>query len=74
MIDGHNLVESCLTITSVVQERHWKRMEELTSHTFDVESESFQLKNIMDAPLLEFRDDIEVSAGSVRVWTSVREI
>ena len=49
-------------------------MEELTNHTFDVESESFQLKNIMDAPLLQFRDDIEVSAGSVRVWTSVREV
>ena len=42
-------------------ERHWKRMEELTSHSFDVESESFQLRNIMEAPLLKFREDIEVS-------------
>ena len=56
-----------LSIVFIAQERHWKRMEELTSHTFDVESESFQLKNIMDAPLLEFRDDIEVSAGGMRV-------
>lgn len=51
------------TIGSVSQERHWKRIEELTKHTFDVESESFQLKNVMDAPLLEFSDDIEVRAG-----------
>ena len=41
-------------------ERHWKRMEEVTSHTFDVESESFQLRNIMEAPILQFREDIEV--------------
>jgi len=42
-------------------ERHWKRMEDLTKHTFDVESESFQLRNIMEAPILKFREDIEVS-------------
>lgn len=42
-------------------DRHWKRMEEVTSHTFDVESESFQLRNIMEAPILEFREDIEVN-------------
>lgn len=42
-------------------ERHWKRMEEVTGHGFDVESESFQLRNIMEAPLLQFREDIEVS-------------
>ena len=36
-------------------------MEELTGHQFDVESESFQLRNIMEAPLLKFREDIEVS-------------
>lgn len=41
-------------------ERHWQRMEEVTGHTFDVESESFQLRNIMEAPILKFREDIEV--------------
>ncbi len=41
-------------------ERHWKRMEELTQHPFDVESDSFQLRNIMEAPLLKYREDIEV--------------
>ena len=41
-------------------ERHWKRMAEVTGHSFDTESESFQLRNIMEAPLLKFREDIEV--------------
>lgn len=41
-------------------ERHWLRLEETTGHKFDVESESFQLRNIMEAPLLKFREDIEV--------------
>ncbi len=41
-------------------ERHWQRLEETTGHSFDVESESFQLRNIMEAPLLKFREDIEV--------------
>ena len=46
-------------------ERHWKRMEDLTGHQFDVESESFQLRNIMEAPLLKYREDIEVSNYSM---------
>ena len=42
-----------------MKERHWERIASLTGHTFDVESESFQLRNIMEAPLLEHKDDIE---------------
>lgn len=42
-----------------MQSRHWERLTEVTAHTFDVESESFQLRNIMEAPLLEHKDDIE---------------
>ena len=41
--------------------RHWKKLGEITNHHFDVESESFFLKNIMEAPLLENKEDIEVS-------------
>ena len=62
-IDDFN--ESCplleMMSNKAMLERHWKRMEDLTKHTFDVESESFQLRNIMEAPLLKFREDIEVS-------------
>ena len=39
--------------------RHWKRIEEVTNHKFDVQSEGFQLRNIMEAPLLKFKEDIE---------------
>lgn len=44
-----------------MKERHWKRIEELTGYKFDVESEGFLLCNVMEAPLLENMDDIEVS-------------
>lgn len=62
-IDDFN--ETCplleMMSNNAMLERHWKRMEEVTGHTFDVESESFQLRNIMEAPILQFREDIEVS-------------
>lgn len=40
--------------------RHWTRLSELTGHSFQVESESFSLRNIMEAPLLKSKEDIEV--------------
>ena len=46
-----------------MKERHWKRLEELTNHKFDVESESFYLRNVMEAPLLENKEDIEVTCS-----------
>lgn len=39
--------------------RHWQRLAALTNYNFDVESESFTLKNMLDAPLLESKDDVE---------------
>ncbi|GLD61462.1 dynein heavy chain 5, axonemal-like protein, partial [Lates japonicus] len=39
--------------------RHWTRLSELTAHSFQVESESFSLRNIMEAPLLKNKEDIE---------------
>ena len=43
-----------------MKERHWKRIEELTNHKFDIESEGFTLRNVMEAPLLQNMEDIEV--------------
>ena len=43
-----------------MKERHWKRIEDLTGHKFDIESEGFSLRNVMEAPLLEHMEDIEV--------------
>uniref|UniRef100_H2XPC8 AAA+ ATPase domain-containing protein n=1 Tax=Ciona intestinalis TaxID=7719 RepID=H2XPC8_CIOIN len=39
--------------------RHWERIEKITACTFDVENENFLLRNIMEAPLLENKEDIE---------------
>ncbi|TSL82498.1 Dynein heavy chain 5, axonemal [Bagarius yarrelli] len=39
--------------------RHWKRITELTGHTFEVEADSFKLRNIMEAPLLKYKEEIE---------------
>ena len=61
-IDDFN--ETCplleMMANPAMKERHWQRMEKLTGCKFDVESESFLLRNIMEAPLLKYKDDIEV--------------
>lgn len=44
-----------------MKDRHWKRMEKVCKVPFDVESPTFVLRNVMEAPLLENKDDIEVS-------------
>ncbi|CAL8304972.1 unnamed protein product [Merluccius merluccius] len=55
--------ESCplleMMANKSMKQRHWNRITDLTMHTFDVESESFALKNIMEAPLLQHKEDIE---------------
>ena len=43
-----------------MKERHWKRIEEVTKWSFDVESEGFLLRHVMEAPLLQNMEDIEV--------------
>ena len=35
-------------------------MAEVTGHVFDIEGDNFTLRNILEAPLLEFKEDIEV--------------
>ncbi|KAK2191796.1 hypothetical protein NP493_45g04011 [Ridgeia piscesae] len=55
--------ESCplleLMANKAMKPRHWDRISNVTGHKFDLESDAFALKNIMDAPLLEFKEDIE---------------
>ena len=43
-----------------MKERHWDRIAKTTGHTFDFEAENFMLRNIMEAPLLKNKEDIEV--------------
>ena len=56
--------ESCplleLMANKAMKERHWDRMAKLTGHTFDFDSENFTLRDIMKAPLLKYKEDIEV--------------
>uniref|UniRef100_A0A803VLU3 Dynein axonemal heavy chain 8 n=1 Tax=Ficedula albicollis TaxID=59894 RepID=A0A803VLU3_FICAL len=42
-----------------MKQRHWDRISETTGHHFDVESETFCLRNIMEAPILKNKEDIE---------------
>ena len=48
-----------LMANKAMKERHWERLANTTGHTFDVESETFCLRNIMEAPLLPHKEDIE---------------
>ncbi|XP_073486924.1 dynein axonemal heavy chain 5-like [Aquarana catesbeiana] len=55
--------ESCplleMMSNKAMMKRHWDRISQLTGHSFDVESESFSLRNIMEASLLKNKEDIE---------------
>ncbi|XP_059501105.1 dynein axonemal heavy chain 8-like [Stegostoma tigrinum] len=55
--------ESCplleMMSSKSIKQRHWDRISDVTGHTFNVTSETFTLKNVMDAPLLQFKDEIE---------------
>ncbi|XP_078399004.1 dynein axonemal heavy chain 8-like [Cetorhinus maximus] len=55
--------ESCplleMMSSKSIKSRHWARISEVTRHEFNVASETFSLKNVMDAPLLQFKDEIE---------------
>jgi dynein heavy chain len=63
-IDDFN--ETCplleLMANKAMQPRHWGKIANITGHLFDVESESFLLRNLMEAPLLQHKEDIEVSS------------
>lgn len=61
-IDDFN--ETCplleLMANKAMQLRHWERISQITGHVFDVESDNFLLRNLMEAPLLKNKEDIEV--------------
>lgn len=49
-----------LSVLQAMLPRHWTRLSQVTGHSFQVDSESFSLRNIMEAPLLKHKEDIEV--------------
>ncbi|XP_030752815.1 dynein heavy chain 8, axonemal [Sitophilus oryzae] len=48
-----------LMANKAMKERHWKRLTNLTGYQFDVDSPTFTLRNVMEAPLLKNKDDVE---------------
>ena len=50
-----------------MKSRHWQRLADLTNYSFDVDSDAFTLKNMLDAPLLVVKDDVEdICVSAVR--------
>ena len=39
--------------------RHWQKIQQITGFTFDLERPGFCLKDILEAPLLPNKEDIE---------------
>ncbi|XP_076677676.1 dynein heavy chain 8, axonemal kl-3 isoform X2 [Andrena cerasifolii] len=60
-IDDFN--ETCplleMMANKAMQDRHWERMSKLCKYVFDVDSETFTLASVMQAPLLKYKDDVE---------------
>ncbi|GAB1299283.1 Dynein axonemal heavy chain 5 [Apodemus speciosus] len=48
-----------LMASNAMVERHWRRITALTGHSLDVGKETFKLRNIMEAPLLKYKEEIE---------------
>ncbi|XP_067209496.1 dynein axonemal heavy chain 8 [Linepithema humile] len=42
-----------------MKDRHWEKLSKLCRYFFNVESETFTLANVMQAPLLKYKDDVE---------------
>ncbi|XP_002666734.3 dynein axonemal heavy chain 5 [Danio rerio] len=60
-IDDFN--ETCpllyMMANKAMMARHWERITDLTKHKFEVEAPNFSLRNVMEAPLLKCKEDIE---------------
>ncbi|KAB0801458.1 hypothetical protein PPYR_05812 [Photinus pyralis] len=48
-----------LMANKAMKPRHWQRIMDSLKYTFELESDGFCLKNILEAPLLQHKEDIE---------------
>lgn len=48
-----------LMANKAMKPRHWQRIMEVSKYTFEFDSDGFSLKNILEAPLLKYKEDIE---------------
>lgn len=62
-IDDFNEMVPLLELMSgkALMNRHWHRIQDVTGHAFDVEGENFVVRNVLEAPLLKYKDEIEVN-------------
>ena len=60
-IDDFNDICPLLELMSnkAMKYRHWQTIQNITKHTFNLEDPLFALKDVMDAPLVEHKEDIE---------------
>ena len=60
-IDDFNEICPLLELMSnkAMKFRHWERIETITKHKFDLERKDLMLSEVMEAPLLENKEDIE---------------
>lgn len=62
-IDGFNDLCPMLELMTnkALKKRHWDRISEILDYPIDIESEDLKLRRIMEAPLIKFKEEIEVS-------------
>lgn len=58
--------------SKAMMDRHWERITALTGHSLDVGNETFKLRNIMEAPLLKYKEEIEVQLMESRIWWEIK--
>jgi len=61
-IDDFNDMCPLLELMSnkAMKARHWQRISDVIQTPLDIEAENFCLRNIMDTPILQCKEDIEV--------------
>ncbi|KAJ3342801.1 Dynein heavy chain 5, axonemal [Gonapodya sp. JEL0774] len=48
-----------LMTNKAMQKRHWDRLQDLTKTTFNLDPDNFYLRHVMEAPLVQHREDVE---------------
>ena len=61
IIDDFNDVCPIIELMSnkAMKYRHWDKIQKVIKYKFSLENKSFPLKNVLDAPLMTFKDEIE---------------
>ncbi|XP_052831159.1 dynein axonemal heavy chain 5-like [Octopus bimaculoides] len=60
-IDDFNEIIPLLQLMSnqAMKDRHWKRLTRVTGYQFEMKDDNLLLKNVLEAPLLKYKEEIE---------------